>query len=260
MVVVAIVGIGLGWLADRIYQQRLTTAFVNANGGTVYYDWWSWSGTPEPPGPRWLRRIAGDELFQEIDGVRLTGGGRFNLHVPTEDVLEWVARRAPRIRNLIIVRCNLSEVAYPAIAKLGALEHLDLLDEEPTDTQISYLSNLTGLKSLDIVKSEGFFLSDRALESLSRLRNLKRLTISIPWLSGRGLEHLSHLKSLEYLDLQARRSDVSVAGLQRVRSISSLETLSFHSRGWHIETQGTRFSEPTPAEAIDKAIEESLGH
>jgi hypothetical protein len=262
LLVIAVVGLCLGWYANKVYRQRTTAAFIKANGGVVAYDWFlaynqsSAFGARmrEPPGPGWLRRVIGDGLFQEIELISLSNVDHPRHHDSLESVLDRTKRGAPQLRVLTVRRSDLNERAYRAIGRLSGLETLQLYDENLTDAEISYLTTLTGLRHVEIVS--GGDLTDRALEQLSRLPNLETLSISEISLSDRGLEHLSRIKSLKYLSVWAERSNVSAVGLQRLRAIQSLDVLTLKTANWHIKTRGSRFRRPTPARAIDRAIAE----
>jgi hypothetical protein len=257
LLLVAVVGLGLGWLANKIYCQRKAVALIEANGGWVVYDWCGYDGVKrDPPGPRWLRRIVGDELFQEIDHVCLEDHQPKRAHSPLEHVLEWTVRGAPRINTLWIANAPMNEPAYHAIGKLTSLADLTLVGDAPTDAEVSFLAHLSSLESLQIL--DGHRLTNRALESLGRLPKLEVLNISDLNLTDRSLELLSRCKRLKDLSVDAERYDISAVGLRHVRAMRSLEPVHIQLGGWSIHTAGSRFSEPTPTEAIDKAIAESV--
>jgi hypothetical protein len=70
----------LGVVVNRARQQREAIKAIEALGGTVVYDWELSSPSPAdfdpdatPPGPDWLRRLVGDEFFQDLGVVHLAG-------------------------------------------------------------------------------------------------------------------------------------------------------------------------------------------
>jgi hypothetical protein len=260
--VIAVVGLWLGWIANKIYWQRRVASVVGADYGWVRYDWeMADAERDEPPGPRWLRRIIGDEPFQEIADISISGWPtprRYSL----EKVVEWIVRGAPRTRCLVVDVERLGGGAYPAIGKLASMETLELtIGEGPTDDQISCLSKLTNLKTVEI--HDGHRLTDKSLDTLSRLPNLESLRIDDMTLTDRGLEHLSRCKKLDSLQLTASESHVSGAGLRRLKDIRSLGYLQFWDGTWDIIAGGSEFApirEPAISPAIDKAIKESVNH
>lgn len=69
-VVMTVLGIWLGVIANRAREQREAVAAIKGLGGTVYYDWEFGTGG-KPRGPAWLRRLIGDEHFQKVQMVNL---------------------------------------------------------------------------------------------------------------------------------------------------------------------------------------------
>jgi hypothetical protein len=82
LVMLTLGSVWFGWKAERAREQRQAVTAIEAFGGLVYYDWQE----PEldenenvricfvcsdkgPPGPNWLRRLIGDDFFQEVRAV-----------------------------------------------------------------------------------------------------------------------------------------------------------------------------------------------
>ena len=121
LVVMTAFTIPLGIIVNRAYEQREAVAAIEALGGAVIYDWqpslraqsrgtWSihyeathWTNffTPkkgQPGGPAWLRRLIGDDFFQDVATV--------NLSIPSsvsEDEVLQLIPRLQRLRNLKFV-------------------------------------------------------------------------------------------------------------------------------------------------------------
>ena len=79
-VLTTILVVWFGVVVNRAYEQREAVRAMKALGAMVFYDWQL--GRPrgiknflprprqaEPPGPKWLRRVIGDEFFQDVDVV-----------------------------------------------------------------------------------------------------------------------------------------------------------------------------------------------
>ena len=77
LVLVLVLGCVFGWLAHKARTQRRAVAQIKQLGGSVIYDFQQIPGVSsnkvEPRGPRWLRRLIGDELFQFGFALRIGG-------------------------------------------------------------------------------------------------------------------------------------------------------------------------------------------
>jgi hypothetical protein len=85
MIVVAAIAIPLGWKMNRLRYQRAVVAEIETIGGSTEYRFPTYAGfeddvntlavpltePPQPPGPKWLRRIVGDDIFNPIARVRI---------------------------------------------------------------------------------------------------------------------------------------------------------------------------------------------
>ena len=81
-----LVAVWLGSVANHAHQQRDAVNAIEATGGGVVYQWQlRWAGKPpvpgsfsvpvytgKPNGPAWLRRIIGDDYFQDVELVVLS--------------------------------------------------------------------------------------------------------------------------------------------------------------------------------------------
>lgn len=84
LVVLTASGVWLGVVVNRAREQREAVEAIEALGGSVGYDWqdvpldmqdpFSFYGPLTPPGPVWLRRLIGDEFFQDAVNVSFSEG------------------------------------------------------------------------------------------------------------------------------------------------------------------------------------------
>jgi hypothetical protein len=96
----------LGVVVNRVREQREAVAAIHALGGTVSYDWQPRLGKTQsgvaglyvrPParkrraGPAWLRRLIGDDFFQEVVAV-----GLHSSTAPEAEILQLT----PHLRRL----------------------------------------------------------------------------------------------------------------------------------------------------------------
>lgn len=107
--------IWLGILAERARQQREAVEAIEALGGSVTYDFQivgvPYDGNPDPPhtvnrifrpdadppGPIWLRRLIGDEFFQEVVAVTFMLPA---FSPPTESEIQRAIPHLKRLRSL----------------------------------------------------------------------------------------------------------------------------------------------------------------
>jgi hypothetical protein len=145
LMVVLVVGLVLGWKVNRARRQRIAVDAIRAEFGSVSYDW-ELSPAPRtgPKVPAWLRRLAGDDMFQRADFMWANGGGA-TPHL----------KDLPGLRRLVI-HGPLTDRQLEDIGKVSSLQSLELWDSDMTD---SGLANLAGLRRL----TELSFTDDRIL-------------------------------------------------------------------------------------------------
>ncbi|HUY89570.1 MAG TPA: hypothetical protein VMV10_12620 [Pirellulales bacterium] len=81
-VLLTVIAIWLGVTVNQAREQRAAVRAIEALGGTVVYDWrlryeysekygfaFSIDRDDDPPGPAWLRRLVGDDFFQNVEVV-----------------------------------------------------------------------------------------------------------------------------------------------------------------------------------------------
>ena len=75
MGLILVAAVWLGQVVQRARAQREAVAEIRRLHGVFGYDWRVRNGrsarNATPPGPRWLRKLTGDEPFQEVIGVVL---------------------------------------------------------------------------------------------------------------------------------------------------------------------------------------------
>ena len=131
------------WLEPRYYvahEQREAVAALVALGGQVSYDYQT-RGLAQPPAPTWLRKLAGNDFFQHVEGV-------------------WLDAR------------NVTDSDLETLARLKHLRRLTLSSPKITDAGLDHLQGLTVLRELHLycnVTDAGMF----KLKPLTQLTTLE---------------------------------------------------------------------------------------
>ena len=255
MILVLIVGGGLGWQARRASIQRRAVAELKAAGGAVMMTnemvgenrWIDPHFSPWAPG--WLRRVVGDEPFQEVGGIIINGRPEkaavsdatiaaiascdrlemLNIyHKPLTD--DQLARFGglTRLKSVCLLD---TKVTIPALERFGRLPNLDSLvfrpdHEEPAAAIIPRVATITRLKHLELNRLKPTLPGD--LEPLRDLPNLEHLRIFEAPTDEACLEPIAALSQLKILDL--RNTRVTDAGFRRLAGLSHLEQLLIDGR------------------------------
>lgn len=227
---ISVVSVALGMYASKLNAQRTAERIVLQANGRVTYDFQpdaversrqmmrtaeaAAQGVaapkfvePLPPGPRWLRRIIGDDAFASIVEVKL----------PIPD--------APQAAISSLSACNRLEhltLTGPwgskdlrGISELKQLKRLSLSYARNVDDEA--LAEIEQLKRLEILHLTGTAVTDRGMPHLAKLKRLKILSLNYALVTDQGLIHLADLKQLQTLDL--RQTNVSVRGVDRLRRL-----------------------------------------
>jgi hypothetical protein len=212
LVLVLALGSGLGWLAHKARTQRWAVAQIKRLGGSVIYDFQEVTGVPsdkmEPRGPRWLRRLIGDELFQEVVQVNLTG---LNLRGVDLACLEDF----PELQTLNLICSEIGDrgLAQLCRLKLKRLRVLWLADTGISDSGLVYLAAFDQLENLEISYNP---VTDAGLNDLQSLQNLETLSLVHTPIEGPGLAHLKRLHRLKFVDLRgSKASDAARSELMK---------------------------------------------
>jgi hypothetical protein len=256
MLMVLVIAVLLGWQANKAREQREAVQAVQRYGGWVHYDYEFVNGTLTPGrspwAPRWLRKMLGDQFFQNVRQVNLifdqSSGKRFNnSNVQACDDLLKKISKLPGLKELLLTDTQATDEGLRYIGEMTGLEKLRIHSAMlVTDAGVSHLASLQNLKHILINRSnltndslvllsslpriehlvlQQNHFSDEGLARLHGKDRLKRLYIGIGdvQITDGGMAHLKGFRKLEHLDIQ--NSKITAHGLEQVKGLSNLKDL-----------------------------------
>ena len=180
-IVAATVGLLFGWKLNEVRHQRSVVDEVAKFDATIHYDY-EYRGRSKPPGPKWLRRMFGDDFFTVVAGVEIVT----------------------------------DHITGDAVAAVSTLPHLKtlLVHSEGIDDQ--GLLQLAGATELEQLTFRSTHVTDAGLAQLAVLKELTSLIIDAPRITDVGLILLEELPNLTRVDLISTR--VTTEGVDRLRA------------------------------------------
>ena len=227
MILILPLGLGMAYVVNYSRTIRLAVVSVEAAGGKVTFDYQmdepiacftNAMSKPvlEPPGPRWLRRMIGDEWFSDVAMISFDSDSQKCV---TDDVLRTIST----FRRLQVLIVPFGQITDVGLEHLRGLDRLRALDLSETSIGDRGLSNLTGLKNLEILELDGTQVTGAGLSQLVGLNKLSDLYLSATWVDDEGMSALARLTGLTLLTLSKTR--VAAAGLARLSALRTLESL-----------------------------------
>jgi hypothetical protein len=143
MVFVTLLAVGCSWLAVKMKaakRQREAVAEIYRLGGSACHDWqcsaegyqWAAIERQQPPVPRWLRNLLGDDFFGDVCSIH------FNAPQATDATFEpftWMSR----LRYLNLDNTQVTDITLERINGLNQLKHLRLRNTKVTDEGVRKL-------------------------------------------------------------------------------------------------------------------------
>jgi hypothetical protein len=199
----ALLGVWIA-LVQPYRSEARTIALLREHGAVV---------TTNTEGPRWWRKIAGDEFCQLIIQVHADGP-----QIGDADLAMLAA--APRLQTLFLGgRCTISEEGLRSLTRSTSLTAVMI--EHPAVSNEG-LRHLGQVKKLEHLLVWGSF-TNQGVESLGGLIRLQNLTLGSPHFTDAGLAGLPPLTGIRELRLLGSFSD---AGMPHLKRFSNLEVLS----------------------------------
>ena len=211
-VVVTLLGIYMGYLADRVWRERTAVQAVLDTPGSIRFDYQR-KGYRHPPGKRWLQQLVGKEWYQEVVEITVRSTG-------ADDRLLEKISDLRSLESLDLGGTKITDAGLRSISKLKKLQKLDLSFTQVGDQGLAHLANLPELVHLDL---DSTLVTDEGLCALEPLKNLSSLTLCNTRISDRGLEALVRMVGLSELDLP--NTQVTYRGLRSLVTMKSLTWL-----------------------------------
>lgn len=251
MVLVFLVALWMARQANKAREQREAVEAVKNYGGWVQYDYEFVNGTltagRQPRAPAWLRRLLGDEFFQDVEQVNLvydySTGKRRDIvnHAPADDVLAKVARLTG-LRVLLLRRTQATDEGLKQIGRISSLEELFIWDgQNVSDAGVAYLENLKNLKNIHLSKSK---ITDDSLRVLARLPRIENLSLQQNHFSDGGLAYLRATPLLKRLCVGIGEQNITDEGIQHLSGLRNLEMIDIQDS--KVTDQGLEYLEKLP--------------
>ena len=126
----------------------------------------------------------------------------------------------PRLRSLRIL--SFTQVHGEGLARLGALERLDLWSDRIDDCSLEIISKLGRLKELSLV---GGKITDKGLKHLVGLPEVRSLQANTALIEDNELRTIAGLPKLQRLEV--RHSRLTAESLETIKSMRSLDHVCF---------------------------------
>jgi hypothetical protein len=239
LAMIVVLGLWMGWQVNKARRQREAVAAIKKYGGWVHYDWEEMvNGKPakgtQPPAPKWLRKLLGDEYFQEIAHVSLvyddSTGVRFDIkNVSHADNVLSRLRGMTKLKTLLLEKTQATDQGLKHLRQLTSLEELFIWDASQVSD--SGVANLVPLKNLIYIHINNSKMSDAGLGSLAKLPKLESLSVQGNNFSDAGLASLKDSTNLKQLCVGFSESRITDAGLAHLRNLKNLELLDLQHTG-----------------------------
>lgn len=214
LILVTLLAFWLGYISYHARNQRAAVARIEQLGGRVKYDWQMGSPTSSaqhnPPGWAWLRRLVGDEYFQDVVFVNLA-----ETKVSNDD-LRLVARLR-RTKELFLSNTEISDDGLTSICGMSELRFIGLDKTNVTNKGILALPQPRNGCSI--------FLSDAGVDdsALSNLIHCRTLVLDGTPVTSQGINLLAGSSGLSTLSL--KRTGVDDSAVSALVKITTLEWL-----------------------------------
>ncbi|MGO8688436.1 MAG: leucine-rich repeat domain-containing protein [Thermoguttaceae bacterium] len=211
------------WLATEMKKAKMQREVVEAIEkvkGWESYDWEADVSRVEPPQPRWLRHLLGDDFFTNVEGVGFATSPFDGVGANITDAVVERLEALPEVEELLLDDTGVTDAGLKHIRGMSHLRLLLLDGTHVTDMGLKYLE---GLPQLELLSLSGGSVTDAGLEHVKGLIQLRSLYLSETRVTGRGLKCLQGLPQLQELLLDG--TQVGDAGLEHLKGLVELNRL-----------------------------------
>ena len=181
--------IWLAYVFNQVRGERQAVQAVVAAGGTVAFDYHFERNSKEaqPPGPEWLRRLIGDELFRTPRHVEIRGDGI------TDAFLDRHLAGLTGTQVLLVDSPHVGDIPLAEVSELDSVYILVLRCPRITDAGLEDVAAMRQLTALELDCSK---VTDAGIQQLSSLTELKRLRLISTRVTAEGIRSLAPLTEL----------------------------------------------------------------
>jgi hypothetical protein len=176
LILLTLLCVWLGFQVHRVRHQKKVVAAVLGLGGRIRYDGQpsdfeederrvqeemaAKMGRPrptfvdEPIGPPWLRKLIGDEYFQQIAEIVLVGTNVYTDRVEIRDEMLDYITSVRNLEGLTLVTTDLSDGDLARIGNLAELRNLSIRNAPITDAGLEHLRSLHNLWHLSVMETD----------------------------------------------------------------------------------------------------------
>jgi hypothetical protein len=228
LVVTTVLCIALAVVFNRVRRQERAVRAIQAAGGYIRFDYELRYLNQNPfvsdlnvapvPGPLWLRRYLGDELFRSP--IRVTFKS-YDQAVNDALLIEHLAG-VRTAETLFIDSPYITDASMPQIGAMSRVDFLDLSNAPITDDGLRHVAGMRQLHTLQLFCPQ---ITDAGLEHLQGLSLLERLRLDSPRLTPAGVRRLKGLASVTNVtSLRSQEHYRLIDTLRRSHSLDPLDT------------------------------------
>jgi hypothetical protein len=205
LVIVTLIGVWLGLKINEARDQKQAVEAIQANGGTVLYDFEvdsNGEAIQPNPAPGWLAKWIGVDYVHNVVCVSFpfvkTPGFDPGQKVYEYDEVVPYLENLPHVFDLTFSKGNLRDGDLRYIASLTSLKTLWIADNPITGTGFKHLLNLKRLTWIDLIDCP---IDDDGMEFIAKFPHFEKLGLVNTRITDDGVDQLRNVASIKILQL-----------------------------------------------------------